>query len=170
MFDKTGERHLLAFLRATRSAIDPNRNILSASTPYVVAGDVKIARRELIAAGAFASHNVGADYIHLEFKRGAEAEGPVNVKVGMVRFDIVTVRENCRFWLGEDGRLLLVATAGAKTATMSFDPDGLDSRPGRPGGDLESGYARAAARLSELASKALASNDFGSVYSLRPAA
>ena len=66
--------------------------------------------------------------------------------------------------------MLLVATAGSKAATMSFDPDGMDSRPGLPTGGLEAGYARASARLREFADKALASNDFGSVYTLRAAA
>lgn len=170
MFHKFGERQVHAFLRATRRAIDPSRSVMAASTPYVVAGSTGPVRQELIAAGALSSHAVDADYIHLEFELGAEVEGPVNVKVGMVRFGILNVRESGRFWLGRDGRMLLVATAGSRAATMSFDPDGMDSRPGLPAGDLEAGYARAAARLRELADTAIASNDFGSVYSLGAAA
>ena len=170
MFHTFGERQVQAFLCATRSAIDPRRSILAASTPYIVAGGTGPASQKLIAAGALASQECDADYIHLEFEQGAEVEGPVNVKVGMIRFGILHVRGSCRFWLGEDGRLLLIATVGFKAATMSFDPNGMDSRPGLPTGDLEAGYARAAARLRELADKAHASNDLGSIYLLRFAA
>ncbi len=171
MFQTSGERQVHAFLQAARTAIDPGRSILRASTPYVVGGSIGQVGREFIAAGAISSHDtMDADYIHLEFERDAEMEGPANVKIGMIRFDIVHVRESGRFWVGQDGRILLIASAGSKAATMSFDPDGMDSRPGLPAGDLESGYARAAARLRELAGAALASNDFGSVFSLKTAA
>lgn len=170
MFHEFGERHFHAFLQATRNAIDPHRGILTASTPYVIGGSVGPATREFIAAGAISSHDIDADYIHLEFERGAEANGPVNVKVGMTRFDIVHVRESGRFWMGQDGKLLLIATAGSKAATMSFDPDGMESRPGLPAGELVSGYERATVRLRELANHAFASNDFRSVHTLRTAA
>ena len=96
MSQNFGERQVHAFLRATRSAIDPSRSILAASTPYVVAASTGPVRQELIAAGALSSHEVDADYIHLEFEHGAEVEGPVNVKVGLVRFGIVHVRESGR--------------------------------------------------------------------------
>ena len=46
---------------------------------------------------------------------------------------------------------MLVATAGPKSAVMTFDPDGMDLRPGRPRGDLQAGYRRAATRLRKLA-------------------
>ena len=68
------------------------------------------------------------------------------------------------------GGMLLVAKAGSKSATMTFDADGMDSRPGLPAGDLEAGYARAAAKLRELADWAIAANDFGRTISFREAA
>ena len=171
MFHKFGERQVHAFLQATRSAIDPHRSILTTATPYVVGGSIGPVTREFVAAGAISSHDtIDADYIHLEFEHDAEVEGPVNVKVGMIRFGIVHVRESCRFWLGQDGSMLLVATAGSKAATMSFDPDGMDSRPGLPSGELENGYAHAAARLRELRDTVIASNDFGNVHSFKAAA
>ncbi|WP_137897486.1 hypothetical protein [Sphingomonas sp. 2SG] len=171
MFQKFAEREVHAFLQAARAAIDPHRNILTTSTPYVIGGSIGPVTREFIAAGAMTSHDeADADYIHLEFEPGGEAGGPVNVKVGMIRFGIVHVRESGRFWLGQDGRLSLVASAGPKAATMSFDPDGMEPRPGLPVGQIAIGYDRAAARLRELADMALASSDFGSVHALGAAA
>lgn len=171
MFQKSGERQVHAFLQAARAAIDPHRNILTTSTPYVIGGSIGPVTREFIAAGAMTSHDeADAAYIHLDFEPGDEAGGPVNVKVGMVRFGIVYVRESGRFWPDRNGRLSLVASAGSKAATMSFDPDGLNSRSGLPVGEIAIGYDRAAMRLRELADKALASSDFGSVHSLGLAA
>jgi hypothetical protein len=60
--------------------------------------------------------------------------------------------------------------AGAKAATMSFDPGGSDSSPGLPTGELDAGYARAAKRLRQLADKALASNDLWRTYTFKAAA
>lgn len=131
---------------------------------------VGTAGREIIASSAIASHGVDADYIHLEFEHGSETAGPVNVKVGMIRLEILHVRESGRFWLGRDDMMKLLMTAGSKAATMTFDPDGIDSRPGLPAGDLDAGYTRAAARLRDLADEALATDDFQSIHSLKRAA
>ncbi|THD34459.1 MAG: hypothetical protein E7773_14820 [Sphingomonas sp.] len=150
MFSTTGEQQIQKFLAATRRMIDPHRTILAASTPYIVAGSSGPAGITLI-AGMQAADGVGADYIHLEFAPGREHEGPVNVAVGMMREGVGHIRRTCRFWIGEDGRVELVATVAGKHATMTFDPDGMDTRPGKPTGDLEAGYGCAATRLRELA-------------------
>ena len=156
-------------LAAVRRTIDPNRTVLAASTPYVVAGSIGPANREVIFAGTLASEGADADYIHLEFEPGAEREGPVNVVVGMVRAGVCHIRQSCRFWLGADGRMALVATVGPKSATMTFDPEGMDSRPGRPRGDLQAGYARAATRLRKLAATPAPAQDMVTIHLPRAA-
>lgn len=120
-------------------------------------------------AGTSAAETADADYIHLEFEPGAEREGPVKVMIGMVRFGIMNIRESCRFWLGEDGRMTLVATVGSKAATMTFDADGAGSHPGLPAGDLAAGYERAAARLRELAATPAPANGTVTIRVLKAA-
>lgn len=156
-------------LAAVRRAIDPHRTVLAASTPYIVAGSIGPADRQAMIAGTSAAAAVDADYIHLEFEPGAERDGPVNVMIGMVRSGVMHVRESCRFWLGEDGAMMLVATVGAKAATTTFDADGADSRPGLPAGDAATGYERAAARLRQLAATPAAANDTITIRVLKAA-
>lgn len=147
----TAENIVKNYLTAVRRAIDPHSSLLAASTPYIVAGSIGSADRHAIIAGTQAAQTADADYIHLEFEPGAEREGPVNVMIGMVRLGVMHVRESCRFWLREDGRMALVATVGSKAATMTFNADGTDSTPSLPEGDIQAGYDRAAVRLLELA-------------------
>lgn len=152
-----GKRQVMAFLTAARRLIDPNRGVMADATPYILTGGVPLDTFQLIAGGAKAAE-FDADLIHLEFAPGAEADGPVNVMVSMSReANIVFIRRECRFWLDPRGTPLLIATQGRKHATMSFDPDGMDSKPGKPAGPLAWGYARADAKLRRLAAEALAS-------------
>jgi len=154
-----GKRQVMAFLTAARRLVDPNRCILTATTPYIFTGGRPLDMLELIHGGAKASE-FDADLIHLDFAPGAEAEGPVNVMVSLSReANIVFIRRECRFWLDPRGTPFLIATQGKKHATMSFDPDGMDSTPGKPAGPLARGYARADAKLRRLAAEALASGD-----------
>ena len=169
MIISNGETQVHDYLAAVRRAIDPNRTVLAASTPYVVAGSIGPADRQTIVAGTLASNGADADYVHLEFEPGTERDGPVNVVVGMVRAGVCHIRQSCRFWLGANGRMALVATVGPKAATMTFDPDGMDSRPGRPRGDLEAGYARAATRLRKLAATPASAQDTVTFRFLRAA-
>lgn len=148
------ELGIQAYLAAVRKLIDPNRSMLFATSPYVVGGSAFGASRKLLIAGARAAHGADADYIHLDFAPGDIAAGPANVGVGMIRATTCAIRTKCRFWLAENGTPFLVATSGPKLGTMSFAPDGMDSRPGGPAaGDLEEGYARATARLRALAAE-----------------
>lgn len=156
-------------LAAVRRAIDPHRTVLAASTSYVVAGSIGPAGRQAMIAGTSAAETADADYIHLEFEPGAERDGPVNVMIGMVRFGVMHIRESCRFWLGEDGRMTLVATVGSKAATMTFDADGADSHPGFPAGDVAAGYERAAARLRKLAATPAPANETVTIRVLKAA-
>lgn len=150
MFDTAAETIVKNHLAAVRRAIDPHRNLLAASTPYVVAGSIGRAGRDAIVAGTHAADTADADFIHLEFEPGAERNGPVNVAIGMFRCGVGHIWESCRFWLGEDGRMMLVAT-GSKPTTMTFCTDGTNTHPGMPNGDVEGGFHRAAERLRELA-------------------
>ena len=154
-----GGRPLTAFLGAARRLIDPIRGILSASSPYVIAGGIGPANQRLLLAGASAANHINADYIHLEFAPGAKINGPSNVVVAMFREGVCHIRQTCRFWLDEEGRPFLLADVGGKTATMSFDPDGMDSHPGAPHHDLKAGFERAAAKLRELAASGQAANE-----------
>lgn len=165
----TAESFVKDYLAAVRRAIDPHRTLLAASTPYIVAGSIGPAGQRALIAGTSAAETADADYIHLEFEPGAERDGPVNVAVGMVRFGIMHIRQSCRFWLGADGRMALVATAGAKAATMTFDADGMDSHPGLPSGGLVAGYRRASARLRELAATPAAASDTVTIRVLKAA-
>ncbi len=145
------EREVTAFLGATRRLIDPRRGVLVASSPYVIAGGIGPANRRMLLAGASAANHINADYIHLEFALGSEAEGPSNVVIAMFRGGVCHIQQTCRFWLDNDGRPFLLAEAKGKFATMTFDPAGMDSRPGAPHDELEAGYARAATKLREFA-------------------
>lgn len=129
------------------------------AAPYIFTGGVALDTFQLIAGGAKAAE-FDADLIHLEFAPGAVQGGPVNVMVSMSReANIVFIRRECRFWLDPQGVPFLIAAQGRKHATMSFDPDGMDSTPGKPAGPLARGYARADAKLRKLAAEALASGD-----------
>lgn len=151
-----GKRQVMAFLTAARRLIDPHRAVLADAAPYILTGGRPLDAVQLIQGGAKASE-FDADLIHLEFKPGAEADGPVNVMVSLSReANIVFIRRECRFWLDPRGTPFLIATQGRKHATMSFDPDGMDSTPGKPAGSLARGYARADARLRTLAAESLA--------------
>lgn len=153
------KRQVMAFLLAARRLIDPDHTDPAGDAPYILTGGEPLDVLQLIRGGAKASE-FDADLIHLEFAPGAEADGPVNVMVSMSReANVVFVRRECRFWLDARGRPFLIATQGRKHATMSFDPAGMDSVPGKPSGPLERGYARAHARLRKLAGEALAAGD-----------
>lgn len=151
-------RTVTAFLGAVRIMIDPRRGILSASSPYVIAGSVGPVNQRILVAGASAAHCIDADYIHLEFKSGAESDGPSNVVVAMFRGGVCYIQKTCRFWVDSEERPFLLAQAKGKTATMTFDPAGMDSHPGTPHRDLKAGYARAAEKLRELAASGKAAN------------
>lgn len=154
-----GYRHVNAFLFAFRRMIDPHRAVLNESTPYALTGGRALTLQELI-GGAGAAAKADADLIHLEFSPGREADGPINIAVGMSRApNIVLYRSTCRLWLDPRGTPFLVGTLGRKFATMSFDPAGMDSNPGKPKGSLEKGYARADAKLRQLAAEAFAANE-----------
>lgn len=159
MLDTPADTAVKNYLAAVRRAIDPHRTMLATSTPYVVAGSIGPAGRKAIVAGMSAADTVGADFIHLEFEPGAERNGPVNVAIGMFRCDVGHVWERCRFWLAEDGQMMLVAPYGSEPATMTFDADGTDSHPGMPKGDLEGGFHRAAERLRQIAASPSPAHD-----------
>lgn len=148
------DRQVKAFLAATRRMIDPGRTAMRDRSPYAVTGGQALNPLQLIAAGQAAGED-DADLIHLEFSPGAETDGPVNV-MASISWGNVFVRREYRFWLDPRGRPFLVARQGVKYGTMSFDPDGMDSRPGRPKGSLEKGYARADATLRRYAAETLA--------------
>ena len=151
-----GKRQVMAFLTAARRMVDPHRAVLAETTPYMFTGGVQLDALQLIRGGAKASE-FDADLIHLDFAPGAETDGPVNVMVSLSREEnVVFIRRECRFWLDPRGTPFLIATQGKKYATMSFDADGMDSKPGKPAGPLARGYARADARLRKLAAQALA--------------
>ncbi len=154
-----GGRHITAYLGAARRLIDPIRGVLLASSPFVIAGGIGPVNQRMLLAGASAANHINADYIHLEFAAGAEIDGPSNVVVAMFREEVCHIRQTCRFWLDEEGRPFLLADVGGKTATMSFDPDGMDSHPGAPHHDLKAGFERAAAKLRELAASGQAANE-----------
>ena len=154
-----GKRQVMAFLTAARRLVDPNRSVMADPAPYIFTGGVPLDTFQLIAGGAKAAE-YDADLIHLEFAPGAEADGPVNVMVSMSReANVVFFRRECRFWLDPRGTPFLIATQGRKHATMSFDPDGMDSTPGKPAGPLARGFARADAKLRKLAAEAWAKGD-----------
>lgn len=151
-----GKRQVMAFPVAARRLIDPHRCVLADAAPYIFTGGEPLDMLQLIRGGARASE-FDADFIHLDFVPGAEADGLVNVMVSMSREqNVVFVRRECRFWLDPRGTPFLIATQGRKYATMSFDADGMDSKPGKPAGPLARGYARADAKLRRLAAEALA--------------
>ncbi len=77
----------------------------------------------------------------------------------MFREGVCHIRQTCRFWLDEEGRPFLLADVGGKPATMSFDPDGMDSHPGAPHHEFKAGYERATAKLRELAATTQAANE-----------
>ena len=148
-----------SFFAAVHRMVDPHRAVLAASRPYVVTGGMPLNAIQLVAGGKAAYDNADADYVHLVFEPGREAEGPCNVMVAMDRGSVVFIKKECRFWLDKRGKPFLVARSGDKFATMSFDPDGMDSQPGAPADDLEPGYACAAKLLRKYAAAAAAAND-----------
>ena len=151
-----GKRQVKAFLTAARRLVDPHGAVLADAAPYILTGGVPLDAMQLIRGGAQAAE-FDADLIHLEFAPRAEADGPVNAMVSMLREpNLVFIKRECRFWLDPRGTPFLIATQGRNHATMSFDQDGMDSTPGKPAGPLARGYARAEARLRRLAAEALA--------------
>jgi hypothetical protein len=147
------------FLSAVLRLIDPHRALLAAARPYVMTGGSPLDTMQLVAGGKRANEVQDADLIHLVFEHGREAEGPVNVMVAMERDRVIGIRTECRFWLNELGQPFLIAKCGGKFATMSFDPEGMDSQPGAPAGDLEPGYARAMDLLRRSAATGIFAND-----------
>lgn len=148
-----------SFLLAVGRMIDPHRAVLAAKSPYIMTGGKPLDLLQLIAGGKGAHEHADADLIHLVFEPGQEAQGPSNVMVVMAREGVIGIRSESRFWLDERGKPFLVARSEGKFATMSFDPDGMDSRPGAPADDLEPGYAGAAKLLRKYAAAAAAAND-----------
>ncbi len=151
--------NVTAFLGAVRLLIDPSRIVLSASSPYVIAGSNGPVGHRFLIASACAANRVNADYIHLEFTPGAESDGPSNVVVAMFRGGICYIQRTCRFWLDKEGCPFLLAQANGKKATMTFDLEGMDSHPGAPHRELEAGFERAAAKLRKLAASGIAANE-----------
>ena len=158
-----------SFLSAVRRMIDPHRAVLAAKAPYILTGGQPLDLLQLAAGGRDAHEHADADLIHLVFEPGLEAQGPSYVMVAMARERVIGIRSECRFWLDQRGKPFLLARCGGKFATMSFDPDGMDSQPGAPAGDLERGYARAAALLREYAAASAAANDTASATAERAA-
>ena len=149
--NSSADRQVMSFVRAATCLIYPGPVVLSNSTPYLFGGGVGSVCRRALYAAASAANTVNANYIHLELLAGAESAGPSNVVVAMFRGGTCYVTQTCRFWLDEDGRPFLLTEAGGATATMTFGPEGLNSRLGSPSGDLGDGYERAATKLRELA-------------------
>ncbi|TFI59758.1 hypothetical protein E2493_02655 [Sphingomonas parva] len=166
MFTENGKRHVQAFLAAMNHVADPNRAIMADVRPCVlVTGGTPLDPHSLIAL-AKASDGIDADLIHLEFEIGAESEGPRNILTAMVRDGIVHVGPRCAVWVDPRGRPFLLRTSG-KMGLISFDPDGLDFRPGRPKTSVGKGLARGTAKLRQLAAEQLgrieAANDYAGV-------
>lgn len=150
------ENRVQAYIAATRRLIDPGRSAMKDESPYVLTGGTAINVLQLM-RGAEAASEFDADLIHLEFAGGGAMDGPVNVKAGLMRTaNVVFIRQECRFWLDPRGKPALICRVGDRYATMTFDPDGMDSTPGKSKGSLERGYARADRLLRRYAEEALA--------------
>ena len=159
--NELNEKHLKSYLSATRRLIDPNRAVLAGSPPTIVGGGAVPVTKRLILAGAHAANSVDADLLYLDFFEGEEKNGPSNIIAAMNREGECYVQMTCRFWLDELGQPFLVSSDGEKRATISFNSNGMDMQLGAPCEDLEAGYERASAKLSELAAASFATSQDG---------
>ena len=75
--------------------------------------------------------------------------------VGLTRSNVVGIHRDCRFWCGACGRPMLIARQGRKTATLTFEQAGMDSKPGRPTVSLDASYERARRKLVSFVGQAL---------------
>ncbi|THD35082.1 MAG: hypothetical protein E7773_11515 [Sphingomonas sp.] len=157
MFDENGERHIRAFISAMKCVADPHRALQAdQNSPVVVTGGSPLNLIQLAQFARSASEVFDADVIHLEFEPGREAEGPQRIAVGMFRDGIAQVKSDCQVWADPRGRPFLLARQGQKMGLASFDPEGMDYRPGRPKSDVAKGLARGAKLLRQLAANDLA--------------
>ena len=157
MFDENGERHIKAFIKAMKRIADPHRAVQAEqNSPVMVTGGLPLDLISLARFARSASDVFDADVIHLEFEPGREAEGPRRIAVGMFRDGIAQMKSDCQVWADPRGRPFLLARQGQKMGLASFDPDGMDYRPGRPKGDVGKGLARGAKLLQRLAANDLA--------------
>lgn len=157
MFDENGKRQIQAFLAAMRAIADPHRAVQAEQTPpVVITGGAPLDLVKFGSIAKAASDEFDADVIHLEFEPGREAEGPLRITVGMHRDMVVHIKTDCSVWADPRGRPFLLARQGAKMGLASFDPDGMDYRPGRPKSDVAKGLARGAKLLRQLAANDLA--------------
>ena len=157
MFDENGHRQIQAYLAAMRAIADPHRAVQAEQTPPVmITGGAPL---DLIKFGRIAkaaSDEFDADVIHLEFEPGRETEGPQRILVGMLRDAVVHIKTDCSVWADPRGKPYLLARQGEKMGMASFDPDGMDYRPGRPKTDIGKGLTRGAKLLRQLAANDLA--------------
>jgi len=143
------QRQIKAYLSAMRRLADPNRAVLANQESCVlVTAGTPLHERTLLTLVA-ASNLMDADLIHLEFEPGREASGPTNIFVAMMRDGIAHVGERCAVWADPRGRPFLARQSG-NPGLLSFDPDGMDFKPGRPSTSMAKGLARGSAMLRQL--------------------
>ena len=97
-----------------------------------------------------------ADLLHMDFEPGSEADGPVNIRLSMGRGGILFTHSECWLWADPRGKMFVLSKGSRKPGLASFDPDGMDYRPGRPKSDIAKGIKRAAAKLKKLVAEELA--------------
>ncbi|MBX3595560.1 MAG: hypothetical protein KYX69_11740 [Sphingomonas sp.] len=139
-----------------RAIADPLRAMMTQQTaPVVITGGASVNLLKLGSIAKAASDQFDADHVHLVFEPGREAEGPKRILVGMHRDRIVHVKTDCSVWADPRRRPFLLARQVSEMGLTSFDPDGMDYRPGRPKTNVAKGLARGAELLRRLAANDL---------------
>lgn len=163
MFEQNGQRHIKAYIAAVQKLADPNRNIMADDRPCVVVLGGAPIDFSTLASLAKGSDAIDADLIYLEFNPGSEHEGPTRIRLALTHNGIVYTWSDCAVFADPRGHACLVANNQGRYGVATFDPEGIDYRPGRPKTSIPKGLQRGKALLCKLATcelqRATAAND-----------
>ena len=151
MFEQSDQRHIKAYIAAVQKLADPNRKVMADDRACVVVLGGRTIDFSTLASLAKGSDEIDADLIYLEFNPGSEHEGPTRIRLALTRNGIVYTWNECAVFADPRGHACLVANNQGRYGVATFDPDGIDYRPGRPKTSISKGLERGKALLCKLA-------------------
>lgn len=155
MFEQNGQRHIKAYIAAVEQLADPHRKLMADDRPCVVVLGGTDIDYSTLASLAKGSDEFDADLLYLEFNPGSEHEGPTRIRLALTRNGIVYTWSDCAIFADPRGRPCLVSNNQGRYGVATFDPDGIDYRPGRPKTSIPKGLKRGQALLCRLAANKL---------------
>lgn len=151
MFEQNGQRHIKAFIAAVEQLADPHRKVMADDRPSVVVLGGRAIDFSTLASFAKGADEFDADLLYLEFDPGSEHEGPTRIRLAITRSGIVYTWSDCAVFADPRGKAYLVSNNQGRYGVATFDPDGIDYRPGRPKTSISKGLQRGKALLCKLA-------------------